>query len=104
MKKGDQVQFRDLENLQDVITAYGRGPFLLSEISGNLVHLEFKPSQELMARLEWIEPYVPPHHPTIDKKLAYEQNKTRDFCIRCGAPTEARPLFGTVIQFCRCVE
>lgn len=42
--------------------------------------------------------------PSVTQKEAYELNKTRETCIRCGARLSEKAVLATTIMYCPCVD
>jgi len=41
---------------------------------------------------------------TLSDTETYQQNKTRQFCIRCGKKTEPKAILSSIVQYCNCVS
>ena len=41
---------------------------------------------------------------TLTPKEVYEANKTCNFCVNCGKPTETKMLLSSSIKYCPCTD
>jgi hypothetical protein len=82
---------------------YGIGPHTVKSVEEGYLRIEFELNNEHLLWPSAVEKVAGVIDLNVSLKDAYDRNKERDWCLRCGKRT-IRVRIGAGFQFCPCTD